>query len=327
MNNLLEHILLSDELSGDDQSRLADLCRTDASTATAVRRLVSLLSEIERVENASRAADEEADFNEAWDHVFAPVPTVIETNRVKLSLVRRSAVLRWVAAAALIVSVGLFSYILDQPPNEQSQNVAASDSAYLIHQLADGSVIRLSPGSSAGIATDGTISLQGSAFFSVVPQADAMKVVTNRTTTEVLGTQFGIVESIRSTQIVMMEGVVSFSSNSSPDKTVRLEMNQTSTVVGENAPSDPSIVDIPSALAWTDLILFRAAPLETVAHVLAEKFQIAIHVDESIRGLTFTNTFRPEQGIQEILNIVALAAGVDIVPHPEMSGFALQPKQ
>ena len=332
MNKFLEHILLSDDVSDDERRRLTDLCRTDASTATSVRRFVSLLTEMERVENVERAVSEESDFNDAWDVEFPSVTSESEhvsliQDRPKLRLVQRPTVLRWVAAAALIVSIGLFWQVVDQPSAEQSQTFAASDNAYLIHQLADGSVIRLSPGSSVGVATDGTVTLQGSAFFSVTPQASTMKVVTARTTTEVLGTQFGIVESTNLTRIVMMEGVVSFSSNAMPNEQVRLELNQTSTVVGSDAPSTPSIVDISSALSWTDLILFRAAPLETVATILSDKFQISISVDESISQLTFTNTFRPEQGIQEILNTVALASGVDVVANPEAGGFVLQPKQ
>ena len=346
MNKHLEHILLSDNVSVSDQSYLSDACTADPATAASVRNLVQLFDEVEKREIADRERSCESEFLEAWISEFPGVipletvspaavsPTAVSPTAVSrttaaptgLTLVSTRPAMRWVAAAAVIIGLGLFTYVANQPSVPAEHTVVADAGKVLVHELGGGSVVRISPGSSIGVADDGTINLVGSAFFSISPQSSSLKIVTANTTTEVIGTQFGIYESTGSTQIVMMEGTVNFWSNRLPDRSVRLGLNQASTIVGSFPPSQPAPVDILSALSWTDLIVFRSSSLEYVAGTLSARLGADIRVEDSIRGLTFTNTFRPEQGISEMLNTVALALNIDAVYDDKSGTYSLHAK-
>ena len=166
MKNFLEHILLSDQATDDDRRRLADLCASDTDTAAATRRLAGLVGRVREMESAGLEREMESEFEAAWIAEFGAQPAQ-PVRHATVYRLRNS--LRWVAAAAIIVSAGLFSYIALTPGQEPVRTIAAAEAEFLVHTLEDGSTVRLSPGARISVLESGDLELVGSAFFSISP--------------------------------------------------------------------------------------------------------------------------------------------------------------
>lgn len=335
MNAILEHILLSDP-AADAASNpaaepglhdLSDACESDTSLCHEVRMVVALLTYI----RDARITDEKEDFERVWAETFQK--TRPDRKGRMVQVVMRPA-LRWVAAAAILASLVLFSYVSRQSLEPQMSVINAPLDRFRVHTLSDGSSIRLSPGSSLFYPAEYEYSesldghdyvLDGSAFFSVAPITEPLRIKTELATVTVLGTQFGIVETAQVSRIILMEGVVEFASNARPESPVVVTHDESSQVVGTDLPSDPTPVDITAALKWTDLILFRATPLSEISFSLASRFNVRIDVDPALIDLTFTNTFAPEQGILEMLHTIALALAVKLDANPETGMYRFSP--
>ena len=195
--------------------------------------------------------------------------------------------------------------------------IGTPDGKVNLVSLPDGSKVRLSAGSSITLAGTDTferqLTLDGSAFFDVVPSDIRFEIETTNASVVVYGTSFGVTAATHSdiTEVTLVSGSVSLSS-ANEDDAVLLNPGEFSRVVGDSSPTEPQIVDLESALSWSDLFVFRDTPLSQVAERLSERFELPIAVDEELLNRTVTGTFAPENGLRFILDAVAAALNVRV---------------
>jgi ferric-dicitrate binding protein FerR (iron transport regulator) len=341
MNNIFEHILLGSQVSETDLQLLRDSCLSDATLRRDVDLAVKVLEQIRE----SRIQEQRLDFEAAWENVFeknhSAQPGVPLATRPAIRSKSRSerrtepgAALRWIAVAAIVVSLSLFAYVGRQSIRPQEIVFHSDGDQFRVISMEDGSSVRLSPGSKLSISVAGSKSLpgegvsmelDGSAFFFIAPRTEPLFVQTELSLTSVLGTRFGIVENEQTSQIFLLDGSVSFASSFDKTVSVIVGQNESSRIVGSDPPTFPSPIDVAKALEWTDLVLFRRTPLHEVASSLSARFGVQIEIEESLVDLTFTNTFVPEQGVLVMLETVALALGVHLDTDPSSNRYRFSP--
>jgi len=187
-------------------------------------------------------------------------------------------------AAAVVIAVGL---VLSPSPTQHRADTGTSTIKTV--SLADGSSVRLAPGSRLSVI-DGfsdehrRVKLHGDAFFEVTEGSTPFIVETFDTQTTVLGTSFGIRawpgSMNAATQIVVESGRVSVEHDES---SVVLNAGEAAKVDLDELTS-PERIDIESALAWRDGGLgYDEELIGNVISDLERRFDIRISAPSSIR--------------------------------------------
>jgi len=331
VNPFVEHILLADDLPEEwQQSEEAMQLRCEVEKESGLEVDAVLLARVFQSLQQRRAAREDADFSRLLAEEFESgtdsirllpragsrpaVPPIANTAHPRMS------VLRWVAAASILLAAVLVGLVVTHSPQPEAQELiaAADPDGFSTNELADGTTVRLSPGSSlmqlvptdaGGDELTSRYLLDGGAFFTVPKRDTPLYVSTGTATVVVTGTRFTLQHSNRISEVILLDGKVRFFANQDASQRVELSPGQSSRVTGDSFPSEPQAVDLASALEWTGLLIFSATPLEQVAETLSRQYDTLLHVDESMRQLTLSGTFQPDDGLEEILQSVALAVG------------------
>jgi transmembrane sensor len=216
-------------------------------------------------------------------------------------------------AASVVLLAGIGYAALARSPGEvPAIEFRAPAHAALTAALTDGSVVRLSPGSSLGFAEsdDARIAtLEGTAYFTVVRQQDRPFVVrAGEGSARVIGTRFELEVDGASLRLTVVDG------------SVRLTMGGESGVVGpgQRAEARPgeavSIQDFPDvfeSLGWIgDFMAFESTTLRRVVEELEARFGIEVEAqDAMLLDRTITAWFE-ETRVDEILDVVCRVASV-----------------
>lgn len=289
---------------------LARSGRTDLLDAS---ELDSLTDVEQRLETASethpavsaimnRLSEDIRAFDDAWT-TASGTPAAERTDRAP----RRSSVLRRVVWTTAVAAALVFAVLVSAP--DGTERIPGTGMPVT---LADGTVVRLEKGAELSFEADSprSVTLTGRAFFDVVPSDIPFTVTTDDAVTAVLGTSFGVLDTPTATDVTVVTGRVSVSAAGS---SVILVPGSATHVASGATPSEPGAAR-PSDLAWSGLFIFRDTPIDSVAAILSDAFSVEIQVDSVLSPQVLTGTFDRDQGLEEILTVVASALGASIEP-------------
>lgn len=223
-------------------------------------------------------------------------------DRAPLRLVPRRVV-RWAAAAAVLLALGAGLWQLQRAPNL----VAAAEGEIVTWEAPDGSTVTLRPNSRLVRLDDGTRAyrLEGEAFFAVASDPDhPFTVATDRALVRVLGTRFDVSTWGAHTEVFVEEGRVGVRGG---EAEVVLEASEAAVV----SAAGIAVVEGASADAFLDWrrgeAVFERAPVRRVVDELAQHFDVVIAMDgrvaqESVSGVIALES--AEQALGELGRIL-----------------------
>ncbi len=263
------------------------------------------------VDQKARVSDDAKLFNEAWaEHLTASRKPIRS---------RRASRVRWPARIGLGLSALTLASLIYVAGVQESNRLAvtAPQDSNLLVTLADGSTARLSPGSSLtylpGAEFNRAVDLDGTAFFDVVSRSPGFTVETAQARTTVLGTRFSVSGRSDHTEVVLVSGKVAVAPLVMPDAIVVLEPGQSTRVDRATPPSTPEVANIPKALSWTHLLIFRETPMSDVVASIEAVRGVTVIVDSDLAALQVSGTFEPEQSAEEVLAILAATLQAEVL--------------
>ncbi|MEQ9104615.1 MAG: FecR domain-containing protein [Rhodothermales bacterium] len=283
-------------LDADMHLRLGQ-CRTSFGSACASHPALNAI--------VDRMAEDVAAFDIAWSRSRKAQPATVRSwyGRVAASVPRMAA------AAVAVVALLVVGYLVLQ---DTSQVLTAPVDGVRMVALEDGSQVRLVEGASLWTSRSNPrdVSLEGRAFFDVAPRADApFSVRSGDVITTVVGTTFGLEALPDETRISVVTGSVRVEA---AGQDVWLDAGLATRVPNGGVPETPYPFEAMAEMDWTGLFIFRNTPIDSVAATLSRSFNVRIEVDKPLSGRDLTGTFDREQGLDEILGVVAAAVGAEL---------------
>lgn len=257
----------------------------------------------------------------------APVPA---SERPPAKPSRMRLVYGWTMRTALAaVTVGFIATVVFLAQSDRGMTTAvAPANGSMVVDLGDGSSVRLVDGATLRYSEEGEdrqVELSGRGFFDVTPGHDGFTVRTENARTTVLGTSFGVEALDDLTTVTLVSGRVAVTSIRGSENMVVLEPGQR-TEVREAGPASPEPADLMAELAWSDLLVFRAATMRTVARGLRTTRGVSLRVHDRFVNQTISGTFAPEQPTREILDVIATTLGARVIDLGDAS-FAIEPAE
>ncbi len=220
---------------------------------------------------------------------------------------------RAVTAVAVVAFAALGVFLVQRDAGFETVQ-AAEERREL--SLPDGSGVVLGPGArlafEAGDDGERRVRLTGEALFDVVPGTEPFVVETPVALATVLGTTFGVRSDDRATEVVLASGAVALTARAAPTAVVTLAPGERSRVVAGRQPEAPVQADVTAALAWTGTWYFQATPLAAIARRLADHYGVAVAAPPSLAGDPVTGAFDVSRPVEETLQTLALALGVEV---------------
>lgn len=282
-------------LDPDMQIRL-DQCRSSFGSACAMHPSLNAI--------VDRMAEDIAAFDVVWNRSLKSKPLQKPWyGRLTASVPRMAAAVVAVTALLLVV------YLVQQ---DGTQIRTASDPGVRLVALEDGSRVRLVDGATLWVTPrePRNVRLEGRAFFDVTPNADApFSIKTGDVVTTVVGTSFGLEALPAETRVSVVTGKVRVEASG---QGVWLDAGMFTRVPSGGVPDAPRPFEAKMIMDWTGLFIFRNTPIDSVAATLSRSFQVRIEVESLLSGRDLTGTFDREQGLDEILGVVAAAVGAQL---------------
>ncbi len=339
------HLLVLYALQQSGHARVLDAVDT-AQLANASASLGAALEAHPALQTLIASIQKQADaFEAAWqvyqgeiEAVIPPTPpqpeakpTVRTPRPARVPRRPKRSLQRWGWRIGATAAVLAFAFVLNTLLQREQARVTLT--AYTQAErivLADGSTVRLMPGSSLTFADgdvfDRNVRLEGQAFFSVVRDARIFTVETATAVTTVLGTEFGVTAGDDLTEVTLVSGKVALAPQGATQQIVLLNPGEASRVARNALPSTPTSVDLASALAWTGQFVFRATPLPTLAERLAIHYAVPVQLDPTLPADSINGTFDHSEALGDILDQIAASIGIE-VETLEAGGFRLIPTE
>ena len=155
------------------------------------------------------------------------------------------------------------------------------------------------------------VKLRGEAFFSVSKSDKPFIVITDNAATTVLGTQFNVWTRGEKTKVIVKEGKVKLASLKAEKAGVILTMNTSASVIKDQNPDEPEIVDSEYLLGWMDgRLVFSKSALKEISEELERQFDVNITIEnDSLSTISMTGTFENEI-IEDIISMISLTLNI-----------------
>ncbi|GHB62296.1 FecR family protein [Persicitalea jodogahamensis] len=251
------------------------------------------------------------DTNAAWEKVRSKmqgneVPDVAEAETLPLPARRRFSPAMWAAAVVALLAVGFGWFYFYNTQSPKMMSVSTQENT-LEEVLPDGTKVLLNYNSTLtfpeGLAGDSrSVSLEGEAFFDVVPDAMHPFIIqANGTEIKVVGTSFNVKAYDEAVRVDVKSGKVE----------VRKSVKVMELLPGEGVEvqSDTAFVTLsanPNAAAYgTGVYDFRAAQLGEVVKSLSQGYHAEVKLaDEALAECRLTGRYEGES-LDATLSIIA----------------------
>ena len=197
---------------------------------------------------------------------------------------------RWVAAAAIFITLGVVGWLVTQNSQNEwlTKQVAIKQATPLV--LADGSKVWLNKNSQLRYPkefgkSERKVILQGEAFFDIAKNpAKPFLIESGKTTTKVLGTSFNVNANKNGGEIKVdvVTGKVAFFATQSPKNTLLLTKNQQGVYNrSDNKLTKNTNYDV-NDLAWkTGLMVFKQAKVSEVIKVMSGYYGVNFKLENA----------------------------------------------
>lgn len=220
-------------------------------------------------------------------------------------------------AAAILFIVVLFTHTAKEKSVQTTQEYYTyiADQNRTTFSLSDGSKIILNRNSRLTFSNDfgksqRKVKLQGEAFFEVRKNPDCPFIVDmgQGATIRVLGTKFSATNHSEENWVetILLEGSILFAHR---DQQMILSPNQKLSLSKSGKKLAVATVNAEDCIAWKDgLIKYRSIALAKLVDQLQQRYGVAIRMTSRTLldpNMTVSGTFRDDQSLSEILNIIA----------------------
>lgn len=190
--------------------------------------------------------------------------------------------------------------------------------------LDDGSVVRLAPNTELRVDPQGKREawLTGTAFFAIAKRdGDPFVVHTSAGDARVLGTRFELTSAGSAVRLVVFEGRVALTATGSSEI---VEAGQISSAETGGAPSSPQPADVRQLATWmSDVLIFQATPLSTVAVEVERQFGTTVHItDDALASRTVSAVFE-HQSLATVVAAICRVADATCEIHD--TGVVIRP--
>lgn len=319
-NERLRYLLeqyLQENATAAELGEFSDLLRSGTDGAV----VKDLLAELMAREAPSFPADAER-----WQALQANI-VQIDKPHARLPATPRVKIIRWyrwAAAAAILLLVGLSSYLWmnrKAPSSLAGTEVSIRDSIVATAPgeqhavvLPDGSRVWLNAASSirfpvAFTGTERAVTLSGEAFFDVAHAKDRpFRIHSGKVTTTVLGTAFNIAAhpQQKSIQVAVQRGKVQVQAG---DKVLAVLEKGRQIKVSPDMGFDLLPIDTGSVAAWrTGHLLYKDELLEDIVADLQRAFKDSIVIQSpSLQKVSLTISIDKQNGLQHALYMICRA--------------------
>jgi transmembrane sensor len=230
--------------------------------------------------------------------------------------------LRWVGAlAASVAAVALGIRLVGSPTPavEPVATFAAEAGAVRTVVLADGSFVRLAPGSRLEqwpAEGERRLSLSGRAFFAVTHDASTpFAVDVGDTEIRVLGTRFEVADVVGGgVRAVVVEGRVGVSNEHGR---AEAPAGSVAEAPAGAAPTVSAVEDVYALLDWPDgLLVFQATPLRDVAGEVGRHFGRTVEVQGPALEALRISAFFVDEDFEEVVQALCDVSGADCALTP-----------
>ena len=256
----------------------------------------------------------------AWNKVESQIATQENTTEPtrQRSLFRRP-LYSWVAAAVVLITVGVVSWLISQ--NAQNQWVTKfSETRQVIPiVLADGSKVWLNKKSQLSFPKkfnqkERQVMLEGEAFFEITKNPQLPFIIEAAgTTTKVLGTSFNIKakKSSNEVKVSVATGKVAFFATNLPQKTVLLTKNQQ----GVYNKTQKQVIKKENynvnELTWqTGMMVFKQEKLSKVIQLLSDRYGKSVKLANAELNDCVLTTTLDKLPLKEAVEVIALTLNI-----------------
>lgn len=180
--------------------------------------------------------------------------------------------------------------------------------------LQDGTVAWLNGGSKlsypSAFRPNREVQLEGEAYFEVTPDKQHPFIVhTPAVQVEVLGTKFSVKDygEEEETEVILAEGAVNFINKNKPSSPIRMKPSEQVIYNKRSGEVTTRQVPVSQANIWTTgSHFFNELTFYQIAKILEKSLDVVfIFRDETKRDLVFYGDFRPDDSIEDILDIMS----------------------
>ena len=233
----------------------------------------------------------------------------------------RKEIRPWAAVAAIAaVSLGVWIGRMGPVPNEVmgTEYVAGSSEAVTV-ALADGSFIRLAPGSRVRFAEHAELReawLTGRGFFGVESDAERPFVVhTDAGDTRVLGTRFEVTNGDAELRVIVVEGLVAVTSTNG--RSAEVSRGQVARLGTNGDFSVETVENVYDLLDWPGgILLFQSTPLPQVVEEISAHFGVTIQLDDPALSRRTVTAWFGDETLDEVVESVCLLVQADCEVDP-----------
>jgi len=222
-----------------------------------------------------------------------------------------SYVLRLSAAAVIILMIGTVTFM-----RLYTRTVSTDPGQISSLMLPKGSEVMLNAGTTLKYKPlwwtfKRKLILDGEAYFDV-SSGNEFRVISESGTTSVLGTSFNIYSRTGEYEVDCYTGRVKVASLMS-GKEVILQPNQKVVLDNQGEPSISEESSVTTYRNWRNgYFNFTSAPVTRVFDEIARQYGITVKGTENL-DLIYTGNFAKEQPVNEVMNLVCKAFGIDFV--------------
>jgi ferric-dicitrate binding protein FerR (iron transport regulator) len=237
-----------------------------------------------------------------------------------------SGMMRWSAAAVIIIAISVFGWIFTQP---ESAIVAETQGQKMEFVLDDGTKITMRPWSQLELISESEQNIQyrldGEAYFDVQKRTEQnWNLDTESGTVSVLGTSFNVSTWGEETRVFLEEGRVRLTSTET-NQADELEPGEKAEIGGDLKNWSITSTDGQAATDWMrEELLFEETPMRDVAAELEQHYNIRIQLSESIKQEQVSGRLLLDSRDQ-ILNDLELILGGTFQKNGEAS-YSYKPK-
>ena len=256
----------------------------------------------------------------AWNKVESQIflENKAETSTRQRSLINRP-MYRWVAAAVVLLAVGVVGWLVTQGSDNQWVSKFAETRQITPIVLADGSKVWLNKDSKLRFPEqfdqkERKVFLEGEAFFEITKNPEVPFLIeASNTTTKVLGTSFNIkaTKSSQEVKVSVATGKVAFFPTNRPQQTVLLTKNQQ----GVYSKTEKQVIKRESydanEMTWqTGVMVFKQVKLGKVIELLSRHYGKSIKLENADLNDCVLTTTLDKLPLKEAIEVIALTLNI-----------------
>lgn len=244
---------------------------------------------------------------EVWNSLENSISEKPETTKISLN----SYVVRLSAAAVILVLFGITAFM-----RFYGKTISSQSGEIINLELPEGSKITLNAETTVKYKPlwwtfKREIQMEGEAYFEVTGGTE-FTVISDPGTTTVLGTTFNIYSRKGDYEVSCYTGKVKVGAEDTGAEVI-LESNQKASL---NREGSLSLSEEPSGSLKQDwrsgFFRFTSTPVERVFDEISRQYDIDIKGTEDL-DLIYTGNFSKDQSVEEVMNLVCKAFGIDFV--------------